>query len=506
MAFVHRTGATGKRWLPEITGAGAALFDADGDDDLDLFLTNGQGPHQLYLQRSPGSFEPAPLPAPPAGTHGMGVTAGDYDADGDLDLYVTSHGRDQLLANAGDGTFTDVTESAGLGDDGWGTSAVFFDLDRDGDLDLFVARYAAFDPDVQCHDKAGMVDYCGPLSLPPTSDLLYRNRGDGTFEDVSRRASVSTKAAAGLGVVAEDFDGDGWTDLAVANDAYANHLWLNQKDGTLRESGIAWGFAFNQHGQAEAGMGIVCADLDGDLGLDLFLTHLDVESNTIYRASGKGWFEDVSGRTGLAAPSMPYTGFGVVALDVEHDGDLDLFVANGRVVRGRDARADDPWSAYVERNLAFENVDGRFEERANAFTAPAEISRGLASGDLDGDGDLDLVVCNIEAPVRLYRNVAADGSHWLSVRAVAANGSKGAPIDSIGARVTLRSAGGDQVRGIHAQGSYLSSSPFRAHFGLGDQGRYDAIDVRWPDGTEERFPGGSADRRITLVQGEGELR
>ena len=515
--FTHESGAVGARELPEIMGAGVAAFDADGDGDLDLLFTNGAfGPgsdreaagsvtDRFYRQTSPGVFQDDTERSGLGGHgYGMGIAAGDLDNDGDVDLYVTGYGQGALYANRGDGTFVDRTAASGIVNPGWSSSALFFDYDRDGFLDLFVVRYVAFDPDKPCYDRAGRPDYCGPTAFPPATDQLFHNEGDGTFREVSAAAGLSAVAGAGLGVACRDFDGDGWLDLAVANDAYANHLWINQGDGTFEELAFPLGFAFNQHGQAEAGMGIVAGDLDGDLTTDLFLTHLGVETNTVYRGVGERGFQDVTGRSGLAASSMPFTGFGTAALDGDQDGDLDLLVANGRVVRGADSAGDSAWDAYREPNQMFVNEgDGRFREASaregGAFTEPLEITRGLATGDLDGDGDLDVVVANVQGRARLYRNVFPEPGHWLGVRAVDPQLRR----DAIGAAVTLEAGGERWLRTVDGQGGYQSSSSMTVHFGLGGAERYDALRVVWPDGLEESFEGGVVDRVVVVERGGG---
>ncbi|MHC4948466.1 MAG: CRTAC1 family protein [Planctomycetota bacterium] len=520
--FVHASGGTGDFRMPEIMGPGAALLDVDGDGDLDAYLVSGHGDglgegragaasNRLYLQGPDGRFVDAT-----AGSglddrgYGMGVAAGDIDNDGDVDLYVTNHGPDRLYRNRGDGTFEDVTARAGIDVPGWSCSAEFVDYDRDGRLDLYVTQYVDFDPALRCHTSAGEPDYCGPKAMPPRPDVLLRNTGtpDGpAFEDVSAAAGLRAVApAAGLGVIADDLDDDGWPDLYVANDAYANHLWLNRGDGTFREAAMALGVAYNLHGQAEAGMGVVAEDLDGDGRTDLLVTHLGQETNTLYVGHAAG-FDDATGASGLGTASMSRTGFGVVALDLELDGDLDVAIGNGRVVRGTplpDTRLPSPWSMFAEPNLLHVNEGGgRFRDAAGSapgFCADPEITRGLVAGDVDGDGDLDLLAVNTEGPARLYRNDAPRAGAWLAVRAV----DPALGRDAIGARVVVATTDGRRrVRTIRRGGSYLSCGDARAHFGLGPEPTIAHVDVRWPDGTVERFPSPAVDASVVLERGSG---
>ncbi|MDH3285298.1 MAG: CRTAC1 family protein, partial [Acidobacteriota bacterium] len=518
---LHESGARGAFLMPEVIPPGVALFDADGDGDLDLYVTNGHGglpdekppadapPNRFFLQEPGLKFVDATGSSGLGDRgYGMGIAVGDVDNDGDADLYLSNYGTDRLFLNRGDGTFDDVTAEAGIEVGGWSTSAVFFDYDLDGFLDLYVARYVLYDPEKTCTDAAGRPDYCGPSLFPPAPDILLRNGGDGRFTDVSERAGIRSAVGPGLGVVAEDFDDDGWPDLYVANDAAANQLWLNRGDGTFRDAALMMGAAFNLEGVPEAGMGIVAEDLDGDLDLDLFVTHLDGETNTLYTNLGAGrGFDDQTGRAGLATDSVVRTGFGVVAQDAELDGDLDLFVVNGRVNRGERVAGTTmpaPWDEFAQRNLVFVNRgDGRFEsgqERGGDFAVPVEVSRGLAAGDVDADGDVDLVVGNTEGPVRLYLNEAPREGRWLGVRATDPELGR----DAIGARVTLIAGGAGQLRTIKRGGSYLSSSEPVARFGLPAGVEPEAVIVRWPGGDEERFAVAGTDRSMEVVRGDGE--
>ncbi|MDX1387806.1 MAG: CRTAC1 family protein, partial [Acidobacteriota bacterium] len=517
--FAYDPGGTGELHLPEIMGSGVGLFDYDNDGDLDLYLTNGN--HDMLAPEDPDGPSNRLLGQEADGRwtdvteesglgdrgYGMGMAIGDTDNDGDLDVYVTNLGPDRFYRNRGDGTFENATAAAGIEVDGWSSSAAFFDYDRDGFLDLYVVEYVDYDPDHKCYDNAGRPDYCGPKEFRPVHDVLLHNDGDGTFTDVSKRAGMSSIAAAGLGVVCEDLDRDGLPDIYVANDAYANQLWINQGDGTFVDKALLLGAAVNLHGQAEAGMGVIAADFDHDGRSDLFVTHLGIETNTLYRnLGGDRGFADSTGDTGLGPSSMPYTGFGTAAFDVELDGDLDIAVANGRVVRGEpypNAGVPPPWDIFAEPNLFYLNDGrGRFTPGGpalDAFVSPVEISRGIAVGDIDRDGDVDLIVSNIESGARIYRNDSPRGGHWLRVRAV----DPGARRAAIGAEITVTADAGTLVRTVTRGFSYQSSSEPVVTFGVGGAETVD-VRVRWPDGLEEVFPAQGVDRELKLTRGTGQ--
>jgi hypothetical protein len=438
--------------------------------------------------------------------HGMGCAAGDFDNDGDTDLYVTNWGADLLFSNDGDGTFTDVTARAAVATGGFSSSAVFFDYDRDGWLDLYVARYVRYDPDRVCTQEGGRRDYCGPTQFRGEHDVLYHNLGGGRFEDVSERAGITAVEDAGLGVVAADFDDDGWLDLYVANDADPNNLWLNQRDGTFRDDAVLLGAAYSSYGVAEAGMGVSATDADEDGDLDLFLTHLIEEKNTFYENRGSSGFIDASAQRGLASSSVPYTGFGTAFFDFDNDGDDDLAVVNGGVKRRAKVLAPASlgfFAPYAEPNLLFVNGgNGGYTDvssAAGAFGAGFAIGRGLLPADLDNDGDLDLVVTAIAGPVRVYRNEGGEENNWLAIRAVDPRLRR----DVVGARVTIETAQRRLVRHTISYGGYLTATPARIHLGLGNEERVERFVVRWPDGATEEFAGAGARQLVILRRGEG---
>jgi hypothetical protein len=522
LVFVHSNGAAGAHQAPEIIGSGCAWLDYDLDGDLDAYLvSSGRDPERARnrLFRNDGGRFVDVTGASGAGDAGigMGCAAGDYDRDGDPDLYITKFGTNVLLQNNG-GRFTDVTAAAKVGDPRWSTAALFVDADGDGWLDLFVANYMKHPERSErpCYDAAGRIEYCGPNGhFPPDRDALYRNLGDGSFEDVSRDAGLgAVPPAYGLGAVAGDFDSDGFPDIYVANDATPNHLWINDGRGRFVERGVEWGAAFNAAGQAEASMGIAAEDIDGDGRAEILITNLVNESNIVYRVAPDGRFEDSTRLSGLAAPSLPMTGFGAGLFDADLDGDLDLMVANGRIRRGPRAPGVElppPWDRYAEPGQFFEHVerleqaardsegpDGFvFRERRDAagpdLSRPA-IGRGLALGDYDDDGDVDVLLAVNGGPALLLQNVAPRRGRWLVVRAVDSRGA-----DVLGAEVTVSAGGRRWTRRVVPAQSYLSSHDPRLHFGLGDAAVVD-VRVRWPDGEEEALLQQAADRRITLTR------
>lgn len=543
--FQHVVGPLGTYFMPESIGAGGALLDIDNDDDLDLFLVNsdrspkatGEFPagwrmgHRLYLQIAPGEMVDATAVAGlEEVTYGVGCAVGDIDDDGFADLYITNYADDRLYHNNGDGTFSDISKEWGIKASQWGTCAAFLDYDRDRNLDLFVVHYT-HDPQhghsIACGLSKDRVSYCGPLKFEPTTDGLFHNEGRSgpdamqpLLRDVTTESGIAAEPTFGFGVVCGDFNGDGWPDLYVANDAAPKRLWINQRDGTFRDRGVTSGAGFNMRGRPEGSMGVTMGDYDGDADFDLIVSNLSTEGASVYRAESALTFAEVGGDVGLRTPTMPHTGWGIALLDLDHDGDLDLPMVNGLVIpcnsgfapHGeetfyvRNERIDDPeafWRLYADPNLLFLNERGKFVERSSEaadFCAAVGSGRGLIYGDIDNDGDLDMVVTNCGGKARVYRNDMPKSGRWLQVRAIDPSGQRAA----YGAKIIVQAGGKEFARFVNPAGSYLASNDPRAHFGLGEAETYDSITVRWPDGARERFPGGAADRRLSIVRGQGE--
>ena len=529
--FVHVNGMTGQFYYPEIIAPGAALLDYDNDGDLDVFLVQGgslDGPTSAPGADSTtgGQLFRNDLEVRPDGTrvvqfsnvtnaagieataYGMGAAVGDYDNDGCVDLYVTALGQNQLYRNGCDGTFT-LAHAAGVADRGWSVSSAFLDFDRDGWLDLFVGHYLNWDRSLNtsCLGPSGKRVYCAPAVYLAQQSQLYRNNRDGTFSNVTAAAGMSARFGPALGVTTADFNADGWIDFYVANDGQENQLWMNQRDGTFRDLALISGAAWSDPGKAKAGMGVDAGDADDDGDEDVFVTNLSGEGHDLYVNDGTGNFDPRSAAAGLKHPSLPFTGFGTAWLDIDNDGWIDLMTVNGTVQR-IDAlvRENDPMPLRQRKQL-FRNLgNGRFEDltsRAGAVFERRDVGRGAAFGDLDNDGDTDVVVGNNNGAAQLLLNMVGSRNHWIGLRLVAP-GASGRARDTLGARVTiLRNGQPARTRRARADGSYASANDPRVLVGLGPSGKRPRVRVLWPDGRAEEWADVPIDRYTTLTQGSG---
>ena len=503
--FVHDNDANGRFALPEIIGSGCALLDYDGDDDLDIFLAAGgpitgeRTPQRCALYRNEAGRFSDVTDASRAGVPGpaYGVTCADYDRDGDVDIFITRLGPDVLLHNNGNGTFDDVSDVAGVADPGFGTGATFFDFDRDGWLDLYVCRYVDWRPAIEqsCFAPVGLRDYCHPTTYEaPSVHRLYHNRGDGTFEDVTEAAGISAARGNGLGAAAEDFDGDGRVDLYVANDATPAFLWHNMGDGRFENVADNRGCAYDYRGIAIAGMGVACEDFDADGDFDLMVTNIRGQSHLLLE-NNAGAFSDISSAMGAPRWSLSRTGFGICVFDQDLDGSLDAFIANGAVNLSPAALHGE--SPYAEPQQFVRFDDGRLVDASGGSGADfVDVGRGAASGDIDGDGDVDLLASSNNGRARLLRNDAPAGNHWLMVDARLSNGLTSA----IGAEIEAHA--GDRVwhRIVRPNIGYLSSSDPRVHFGLGNAMVVDRLIVRWPDGSRAERTDVATNQVLRVVQ------
>jgi len=534
LKFQHYNGMMGKFFLPEIMGGGAALFDYDNDGDLDVFIVQG---NVLEPDSKPGNtLFPWRGVEPPRGRlfrndlvvakdgtrtlrftdvteksgilatgYGMGVAVGDINNDGRPDLYITNLGHNQMYLNKGDGTFVDVTKQSGTDDERWSTSASFFDYDRDGWLDLMVLNYAEFSVNKSptCYAATTAKDYCTPKVFRAPGNRLFHNKGNGEFEDVTVAAGIDKEFGHSLGVVTADFNGDGWTDLYVANDGDPNQLWINQKNGTFKNEALLAGAAFNRDGKAEAGMGVDAGDFDANGTEDIFVTHLMDATNTLFTNLGEALFEDRTRETGLGMPGHRFTGFGTLFFDYDNDGWLDLLVANGAVqLLPELMRKGDPYP-LGQPNQLFRNTGHRtFVDTSLQAGEPfqlSEVSRGAAFGDIDNDGDIDVLITNNNGPARLLLNQVGSRNHWLGLRLI----DKKTQRDMLGARVEIIISKGQSLwRRVRTDGSYLSANDPRVVAGLGGAVHLEAVRVRWPDGAVDEWTNPRIDQYITLREGD----
>jgi hypothetical protein len=520
IGFAHQNSATSNKHLLETMGGGVALLDYDNDGRLDVFLTNGaqigdpmpdgrqpdkSDPkfwNRLYRQTPDGTFvdvtEKAHLTGMPQNRYGMGAAVGDYDNDGFEDLYVTNYGANTLYHNNGDGTFTDVTARSGVAAAGWSASAGFFDYDNDGRLDLFITRYVdwGFQNNRYCGErKPGYRSYCHPDNYEGMTDLLYRNNGDGTFSDVSERSGIAKSVGKGLGVSFADYDNDGFVDIYVANDSVQSFLFHNNGDGTFAEIGLLAGVGFNEDGKTFAGMGVDFADYDNDGRPDIFVTDLSNERYRLFRQNPDGTFRDVTNSTGVGGATQLFSGWSTRFFDYDDDGWKDLFVAQGHVMDTIDKTA--PNLKYLQSPLLLRNRSGQFEPvDAGEALQQQWAGRGAAFGDLDNDGDVDIVLSNVGQSAVVLRNEGGNRNNWLQIRTVGTTSNR----DGIGCRVKVVSASGaTQYFTVTTAVGYLSASDSRLTVGLGRDS--DAlVEIRWPSGAIQRFGNARAGQVLTATE------
>jgi hypothetical protein len=515
LLFRHTNGASAEKHLVETMGSGGMFFDYDDDGWIDIFVVDSgsiadpavdrQARHRLYHNRGNGTFEDV---TDRSGiqhrAYGMGTCAGDYDGDGRPDLYITNYGPNVLYRNRGNGTFADVTATARVGDPRWSTGCAFADLDGDGDLDLWVVNYVDADRTRSpfCGDaRRGLRFYCHPLEYDPLPSTVYRNDGGGIFTDVSTSSGVGALRSNGLGVAIADYDNDGRPDVFVANDSTPNFLFHNNGGLRFTETGLMAGVAVAADGKARAGMGIDTGDYDGDGRLDLVITNLDFEMHTLDRGLEHGLFAYASTESGIGFPTLPFVGFGVAFLDFDNDGQLDIAIANGHILDN--APQFRTGSTYWQRKLLFRNTTLRRFVEVGRTSGPAfaaeKVGRGFAIGDIDNDGDLDLLVTNNGQDVELLRNEGGNRGNALLIDLRGAAGNT----QAIGARVRVTTGSRTQIRDVKAGSSYLSQNDLRVHFGLAAAASADRIEVVWPSGRTESLTNVSANQIITVKEGNG---
>ncbi len=514
--FKHTDGRSGQRYFVETLGAGAAWFDYDRDGDLDIYFVNGAGLPGAELDGSPANalfrnngdktFTDVTTEAKVGdGSYGFGCCVGDYDNDGWQDLYVTNFGANILYRNNGDGSFTDVTETAGVGDARWSSSAAFADYDKDGDLDLYVVNYLDYrlEDNEICH-RGDLRVYCPPADFTGVTDALYRNNGDGSFTDVTRASGVYNSEGKGLGVVWGDYDNDTYPDIFVANDTTADMLYRNNGDGAFMDVALFVGVALGAKGIPMGGMGTSFGDYDNDGELDIVVTNFQDDPNSLYHGEGDGTFADASYASRLGGVSLPYVGWGVDFVDLDNDGLLDLFVANGNIYDN--VEEFDPGYTYPQRNHVFRNQgDGTLNEISSRCGPGLElnkVSRGAAFGDYDNDGDIDILITNSNQTPDLLENKSSNQNNWLNLRLVGTESNR----DAVGARVRVMAPGLEpQLREVKSGSSYLCQSDMRLHFGLGKASLVTRIEIRWPSGLEETFEGIKPNQFLEVQEGDGRL-
>jgi len=509
--FRHQRGASDKKHLIETMGSGCAFLDYDSDGLLDVLLINGGAtpdspPFTLHghaLYRNLGSDKFKDVTAQSGikgnGSYGTGVAVGDYDNDGHADIYITNFGPDILYHNNGDGTFSDVTERAGVSNPAWSSSAAFFDFDNDGYLDLYVANYVnyRYDANPVCAEK-NIRSYCHPRFFSGVAGKLYRNLGDGRFQDVSEKSGIAGLEGKSLGVVAADFDGDGWMDIYVANDTTRNFLLKNNGNGTFADVTLISGTGYNSEGEAEAGMGVDASDYDGDGLLDLVVTNYDLETNALYRNEGRWQFNDKRWPAGVAKADHRFLGFGTGFFDFDNDADRDLFIVNGHVLDNIELIREG--LSYAQPNQLLENRSGTFFESLEFLrysSLSPKVGRGACFGDVDNDGDLDLLISNSDQRPTLLINQVGQRKNWVLLKLIGTKSNR----DAVGAKIAITTENSSQTDQVTGGGSYLSASDLRAHFGLGISEIIKTLKIRWPSGTEDEFRDLKANQILSIREG-----
>lgn len=513
IAFTHNSGAYGKKYLPETMGPGCAFLDYDGDGWQDILIVNSmdwpghkqrRSTLKLYRNNRNGTFTDVTRAAGlDVEMYGLGVAVGDYNNDGWPDIFITCVGQSRLFQNTGKGTFVDVTAKAGLmGHDGFSISAMWVDFDRDGHLDLFVTNYVRWteQSDVFCSFDGKLKSYCTPEAYRGATCWLFRNKGDGTFEDVTARAGLLDTSSKSLGVALLDFDNDGWPDLFVANDTQPNKLYRNQRNGTFSEVGVRAGLAFSEDGRARAGMGVDVADLENSGLATIVVTNFDNEMLGLYRGTKSGAFIDLAPKSGMGKATRRSLGFGCFFFDADLDGQLDLLVANGHIDESISRARHEV--TYAQSPHLFLNEGGSFRDVASqmgpGFLAP-KVARGAAFGDFDNDGDLDVLITTNAGPAYLFRNDLANGNRSVRLRLVGTKSNR----DAIGAIVKFETAGLSGARTVKSGSSYLSQSELPVTIGLGRREMLERVTILWPSGRTEEHRGLKAGQRYQVVEGKG---